>query len=202
MPGVNIPEWVIELKFVWNNVAHPFWSRHYFIGNVTSGLDVYTIGTSFIGKITDFDNWYPRLMMCMATRVAVQSFSYQIIRPQRYNNIDVTTFFFGESGKVVGGSQAWHATCRVNWYSPSPSKRPHWFQLSPVPTDFILTGLPRSEYMERVKRWADFVITPFSTVDGDVWRGALRDETGTFWPITNYSLGLFEGRQKTRRRIN
>lgn len=197
---VSVPSWVVRLTIVWNNLGHPFWSRLYFLGNVTSSTDVYLVGTEFLGKFTDLLGPYELWRDILTTRVALQSIKYTFLRPQQGPTIDETGFFFGDQGRILGSSQAWHATCRINWFSLSSSPRPHWMQISPVPEFQPFLGIPRAEYLARVVTFADKLRSQFTTISGDVWQLAVRDHSGEFYPVVGSRVSLFDGRQKTRRR--
>lgn len=191
--------WRLKLSLVWNNVGHPFWTRLYFQGNVTSSTNPYAIGTEFLGEFTDLLGAYELWRDILTTRVALQSLKYVFIHPQQGPTVDETLFFFGDQGRILGSSQAWHATCRINWFSLSSSPRPHWTQISPVPEFALFLGIPRSEYLERVVTFADKLRSQFTTVSGDAWQLAVRDEFGEFFPVVGSRVELFTGRQKTRR---
>jgi hypothetical protein len=166
---------------------------------VTSGATVYRVGTEFLGKFTDLLGPYELWRDILTTRVALQSVKYTFLSPQQGPTIDETLFFYGDQGRIIGGSQAWHATCRINWFSPSSSPRPHWLQISPVPEFAEFLGIPRAEYLARVVTFADKLRTEFTTAIGDTWELAIRDSSGEFYPVTGSRVELFTGRQKTRR---
>lgn len=193
---------IIEFRMCYDHRDHRFWIKHYWKGTITSGVADERLMTAFLGEFAGFDGWFSLWAEVNTITTFIRSVQVQVISPYRSQVRDESVYFKLASGHIITGTQAWHATCRVNFFSRLPNHRPHWWQISPVPEFSSVIGISRDDYLQRVVELAQLHIDGFGTDDGDQWRGVVRSSDGDFGELLGFDVNLFSGRQKTRRRVS
>jgi hypothetical protein len=190
-----------EARLVWYAGGKRFWLRQYWLGNILSVIPYSQRLLEFYSGLQLGGGWYDKLVSSFSVGVEVTMYEVRQIAPEPLWKLDLTRFHGGDHGSFVTGTQAWHATCRVNWFSTSTIYRPHWTQISPVPQFNTFLAPTAAEYVQRIREYAEAFEVGFTSSSGDIWRGAIRRSSGHFNQVIGSDVLLFKGRQKTRRRI-
>lgn len=196
----EVEDKVIEFRHIWDFRSHLVWNRQYWFGRVSSTDTDDQLMRHFYARIVEIDGFYDLYTACQTVTLFLKREKLSIRYPHQSHWLMTERTIFQRAGQILSGAQTWNATCRVNLFSDSSLKNPHWWQISPVPTFGAIAGVTRSQYEERIDRLLNYCRDGFTTVQGDQWRLAIRHRSGTYFPITNFSVRLLQGLQKTRRR--
>lgn len=199
MPTVS--EVVIEWRTIWSTLSQRQWERHYVLGSIGSGKTGFPLLEDFDDSLKGFTEYWDLYQSAKTISSLVRGLTFQVVWPTPGPILKLLRQTIGIQGRLICGTQPWHATYRANWHSSTSNFRPHWWQISPVPRFDQILSPDRAAYLRKLNEVCAWLTTPWSTPAGDSYRLALRQSDGTFHAVDSFTIGEFNGRQKTRRRV-
>jgi len=191
---------ILELRLAYRYRGRDFWLRSYWDGQPINPPNPFEDLRRFEEKILSIDGWFQRFQVLSTITMRVQKFTMQIIAPSASGKRDISASAFNATGALITGTQPWNAPARIYLFSESAGHRGHWIDFGPTPRFNPPFGPTQAEYLEMITRWMNVFVAGFTTFDGTVWRGVIRQRPVSFYPCVGFSIALFAGGRRKRQR--
>lgn len=193
-------EMILELRIVYRYRGRDFWLRSYWDGQPIGPDNAFEDLRRFEEKIVSIDGYFQRFQALSTITMRVQKFTMQIIAPSVSGKRDISVHAFNATGALITGTQPWNAPCLIHLQSESPGHHAHWIQFGPTPNFNPPFGPTELEYVALVERWMAVFVDGFTTTDGTVWRGVIKQRPSSFYPCVGVNVKLFSGVRLKRQR--